>query len=83
MASINTTDNNGGWRNKARRIIAVHCMAAYLASNKMPNGSIRKRHLPYSVPPIAAALVAALADDDEYEIKRLFIVESTGADSLI
>jgi hypothetical protein len=72
-----------GWRGKAQRLIAEHCAIAYRQANILPNGRKRKQHVPYSVPPIAAALVAALNADDEHEVKRLFIVESTGAHSLI
>ena len=72
-----------GWRDKAQRLIGEHCAGAYRQANLLPNGRKRKRHVPYSVPPVAAALVAALGADDEYEAKRIFIIESTGAHSLL
>jgi hypothetical protein len=66
------------WQEKAKRIIADECAASYRAANKG-----RKRHVAYRVPEIAAALIEALNKDDEHEAKRLFLVHSTGALSLI
>jgi hypothetical protein len=67
------------WRQKANDIIAAESRAAYLAANTPK----RKRHVPYRIPEIAESLVRALDSDDEHECKRLFIVYSTGALSLI
>lgn len=71
------------WHDKAYEIIARHCAESYRIANTCANGTPRKRHVPYSVPPIAAALVDALNRNDEREAKRLFLVERTGAWSLI
>ena len=71
------------WRDKARDIIARVCRESYRQANIMPNGKKRRNHVPYSIPEIATALIAALDADDEYEAKRLFIVEATGALTLI
>lgn len=71
------------WQHKAERLIAEHAMAAYKAANILPNGQKRKRHVPYRLPEIAEALVAALGANDEHEAKRLFMVESAGSWSLI
>lgn len=70
------------WREKAKRIIGDECMTSYRSAN-INKGVKRKRHVPYSVPKIASALIAALDKDDEHEVKRLFIIHSTGALSLI
>ncbi len=67
------------WRQKARDIIAAESLAAYRAANTPK----RKRHVPYRLPAIVDALVAALGQDDEHEAKRLFIVHATGAETLI
>jgi hypothetical protein len=58
-------------------------MESYRKANYFPNGKKRKRHVQYSIPEIATALTAALDKNDEYEAKRLFIIESTGSWSLI
>jgi len=86
------------WEIKAHRIVAQYCRESYLRANT-PNKTIRrllradrtvklyKRHVPYSVPAIADALVNALGLHNErareYEIKRLLEVERLGAWSLI
>ena len=71
------------WQNKARNLIAAYSAESYRAANFLPNGSKRKRHVPYSIPEIATALVKALDYDDEHEAKRLFLIEAAGAWSLI
>jgi hypothetical protein len=71
------------WQHKAESIIAQHCRTSYEQANRLPNGRMRRRHVPYSVPPIAAALVDALNHDDEAEAKRLLVVERASAWSLI
>jgi hypothetical protein len=71
------------WHEKASDIIEEYCRQSYLQANTLPNGKRRKRHVPYAVPEIAAALVAALNANDEHEAKRLFMIERTGAWSLI
>ena len=72
-----------GWRKKADTIIADVCYKAYLDANMKKDGTKYKTHRSYSVPEIATALIQALNKDDEYEVKRLFIVYETGALSLI
>lgn len=61
------------WIVKANRIIAALCRESYLAANRLPNGKMRKRHVPYTIPESARALVDALNRDDEYEAKRLML----------
>jgi len=71
------------WHNKAHEIIARHSLQSYQQANILPNGKARKRHVPYSIPEIATAMVAALNSDNEHEAKRLFQVEAVGAWTLI
>jgi hypothetical protein len=71
------------WQNKAKDIIAKYARQAYLQANQLPNGKIRKKHLPYTVPEICEALIDALNKDDEHEAKRLFQVEAIGSWTLI
>lgn len=67
------------WHDKVKESIAEQCRAAHRAEN--PPGS--RRHRPYRVPDLAAAMVAALNRDDEEEGKRLLLIHRTGALSLI
>jgi hypothetical protein len=71
------------WRDKANELIATYCAHSYREANFLPTGRKRKRHIAYSVPEIAAALVAALRANDEHEAKRLFEIERLGAWSMI
>jgi hypothetical protein len=71
------------WHHKAQEIIDAHCRAAWRQANIKPNGTTRRRHVPYRVPDIAAALVECLNRDDEHEAKRLFEVARLGAWTLI
>jgi hypothetical protein len=72
-----------GAYNKAQKLIGDYCKASYEQVNYLKNGRLRKRHVPYSIPEIALALIAALNHDDDYELKRLFLIESTRSFSLI
>lgn len=67
------------WHDKVKESIAAQCRAAYRAEN--PPGS--RRHRPYCVPDLAAAMVAALNREDEEEGKRLLLLYRTGALSLV
>jgi hypothetical protein len=59
------------WHNKAQQIIAVMCKASYLEANTLPNGSMRKRHVAYSVPVEAKLLIECLNRDDEETAKSI------------
>jgi hypothetical protein len=61
------------WQDKAHQIIAQECSAAYRAANQKRDGTWRKKHVPYHVPPIAQALVECLNTDDEVRAKSIFI----------
>lgn len=67
------------WQDKVKEAIGAQCLAAYRAEN--PPG--RKTHRPYCVPDLAAAMVAALDENDETEGKRLLVIYRTGALSLV
>ncbi len=71
------------WQDKAKEIMGRYAYQAYLQANRLPNGKMRKRHVPYNTPEICQALAKALDEDDEHEAKRLFLVESAGSWSLI
>jgi hypothetical protein len=60
------------WREKANRVIAELCAESYRAANYV-KGAKRKRHIPYSVPTIAQALVECLATGDEIGAKSIFL----------
>ena len=66
------------WHDKVKQAIAEQCLAAYRQANKG-----KRRHVPYRVPDLALAMVAALNCDDEIEGKRLLLLYRTGAVSLI
>lgn len=60
-------------RDKAHRLIAEECRASYERANRLPNGRLRKRHVPYPVPETAERLVTILGRDDEQAAKAEFI----------
>ena len=66
------------WQDKVKEAIAAQCEIA----RKEARGN-RKTHVPYHVPELAQAMVAALNADDEEEGKRLLVIYRTGALSLV
>jgi hypothetical protein len=71
------------WHDAVKAVIAEQCAEAYRMTNTTRDGKYRRRHVPYSVPPLAQAMVRALDRDDEHEGKRLLLLYRTGALSLI
>lgn len=63
---------------KAHEVIARECWEAYRAANILPDGSKRKRYVPYTVPPIARALIDCLNAGDEVGAKALLIRVACG-----
>lgn len=63
------------WEKKAHQIIAAMCLASYEAANRLPDGSRRKRHVPYSVPASARALIDALGRNDEERAKAIMLFD--------
>jgi hypothetical protein len=61
------------WKDKAHKIIGGLCRESYLKANKLPNGQLRKKHVPYSVPQEAMELVDCLNKNDEERAKQLFM----------
>ena len=61
-----------GWTKKANEIIAKLCQESYNKANIKPDGTKRKHHVPYSVPPLAAQLTKCLGNNDEAGAKALF-----------
>lgn len=58
------------WEAKAHRLIGEMAKEAYRLAGNKPG----KKRKPYSLPPIAMALVAALGANDEEKAKALFII---------
>ena len=61
------------WEEKAHKIISELCLASYAQANVLPNGRLRKKHVPYSVPNEARFLVDCLKRQDEHAAKGYFI----------
>jgi len=57
------------WIDKAERLIASLSLDAYRTANPIP----RKRHKPYTIPPLARELVECIGTNDEHRAKRLFL----------
>lgn len=62
----------GGWYEKADRIVGRLCKAEWERTNLGPNGRPFRRARPYSVPPAAAELVAAMGRNDGEAAKVIF-----------
>lgn len=73
--------STGSWRTKAHRLIGEMSQSAYHAANVLPNGRIRKRHVPYTLPRLADDLVAALDNDDEMSAKAIFVLLAFSPDA--
>lgn len=61
------------WKEKAHRVINDLCRQSYLKSNRLPDGTLRKRHVPYSIPQEAQDLIRCLKDNDEVGAKEMFL----------
>lgn len=61
------------WEKKAHEIIYAECRREYLSANRLPNGRMRKRHVPYTVPELACELRACLAQGLEEQAKTIFL----------
>jgi len=71
------------WHHAVKRAIGEQCMQAYRQANTKSDGTMRRKHVPYPVPDLAQAMVAALDRDNEEEAKRLLLIYRTGALSLV
>ena len=61
------------WREKAKWIIATLSKESYERENRLPNGKLRKKHRPYSIPETAEKLLDALNKNDEETAKAIFL----------
>lgn len=66
------------WRDKANAIISAECSISYRAANFTKVGKKRKKHVQYTVPPIAQALVDCLQKNDERRAKAIFLALNEG-----
>ena len=58
------------WEKKAHKIIAALSRAAWLKANQLPNGRLRKKHVPYTIPEVAEKLVEILGMHDRKEAEE-------------
>lgn len=63
------------WREKAKRIIAALSKQSYERENRLPNGKLRKKHRPYSIPETAEKLLKTLDTNDEETAKAIFLYD--------
>lgn len=61
------------WQDKVHRVISDLCTQSYEQANRRPNGQLRRRHVPYSVPAVAALLIECLESDDEERAKAVML----------
>jgi hypothetical protein len=65
------------WEDKAHRLVSIMCRREYERSNRLPNGMLRKKYVPYSVPEDARMLVECLGMHDrqaaELKAKQFFL----------
>lgn len=74
--TINERENlmvHNNWQDKANRIIAQECKRSYEQKNRLKNGQLRKKHVPYPVPELAEELIECLGQNDEERAKAIFI----------
>ena len=62
------------WQDQVKRAIGALCRVSYLQANLLPNGKLRRRHVPYSVPDVAQDLIDCLNTDDEERAKAIMLV---------
>jgi hypothetical protein len=74
------SDRLDPWEEKAHRLVAAECLAAWRHANLLPSGKRRARHVPYSVPTSAARLVELLGRKDrraaELDAKSTFLAHA-------
>jgi hypothetical protein len=63
------------WEIKAHAIVAALSFQAWRAANVKADGRRRKRHVPYTIPDVAARLVKALGEGDEETAKAIFLYD--------
>ena len=71
-----TTNMLTPYEKKAHALIQNMCKQTYKAANTAKTGKSRKKHQPYSIPPMAEELIAALKlpePEKEETLKSLFL----------
>ncbi len=61
------------WETKAHSIIYSECQREYLKANQLPNGRMRKKHVPYRSTELADTLRDCLNTNDEENAKFIFL----------
>lgn len=69
------TARDDAWRAKAHHLIGALSRASWESANRMPNGRLRKKHVPYSIPEVAQRLIKALDENDEETAKSIFMYD--------
>lgn len=63
------------WQEKVHKVIARAATDAYNKANRNKNGSLKKKHVPYTLPVWVDDLVSCLNKDDEEEAKRIMLYD--------
>ena len=58
---------------KAHALIQALCTTSWTQANTAPNGRRYARHRPYTIPPLAQALVEQLGQHDEEAVKAIML----------
>ena len=61
------------WQDKAHKRIASLSHEAYLKTNTLKNGTLARKHRPYTIPAEAEELIRCLNENDEHAAKALFV----------
>jgi len=61
------------WRKKVNERIYELSKESYEQNNRLKNGRLRKKYVPYSVPPVSQELVKCLGQDDEERAKAILL----------
>jgi len=61
------------WQDKAHSIIFAECQREYLRVNRLSNGTMRKKHVPYSSPELADTLRDCINNNNEEMAKSIFL----------
>lgn len=61
------------WERKAHQIIYAECQREYLRANRLPNGRMRAKHRPYTIPELADQLRHCLKNGLEEQAKNIFL----------
>lgn len=65
MCASNNRRRRRTWRDEVEEVIAKIAMRAWRETNILPNGKVRKRKKPYTLPEVVDDLVRCLGDHDQ------------------